>query len=171
MEIEKQERLLDCMADVLNQNGFRSEVMRKEGAPTLLRSEARRQGKVAMDAVIECCFIKLAMPDEELGLMQFFVTLFENAPKENLTQLRKACAYCNDYCALGAFGIYEQTGQLYLKYNTLVNGALALNRNVPLMMDNVSLLLASVARFIDGLAEIGFSGATLEAVKDQELFP
>ncbi len=171
MELEKQDRLLECMADVLNQNGFRSDVMKKEGAPTLLRTEAMRQGKVAMDVTIESCFIKIAMPDEDTGLLQFFVTLFENAPKENLSLLRKACNYCNDFCALGAFGIFEQTGQLYLKHNTLVNGALSMNRNVPLMLDNISLLLASVSRFIDGLAEVGFSGASLEAVRDQELFP
>ena len=37
MKIEQQEQILACMAEVLNQNGFRAEVMRKEGAPTLLR--------------------------------------------------------------------------------------------------------------------------------------
>ena len=55
MKAEKQNQILGCMADVLNQNGFRAEVMAKEGAPTLLRCEAMRQGKVAKDVVIECC--------------------------------------------------------------------------------------------------------------------
>ena len=32
------------MNDVLNQNGFRAELMQQEGAPTILRCEAMRQG-------------------------------------------------------------------------------------------------------------------------------
>ena len=53
MKTEQQNRILTCMADVLNQNGFRAEVMQSENAPTLLRCEAMRQGKVAKDVVIE----------------------------------------------------------------------------------------------------------------------
>ena len=107
MKIEQQEQILGCMSDVLNQNGFRAEVMRQEGAPTLLRCEAMRQGKVAKDVVIECCFIPMQLPAEDMGLLQFFVTLFQGAPDTHETQLRKACAYCNDFCALGAFGFFE----------------------------------------------------------------
>ena len=71
MKIEQQEQILACMAEVLNQNGFRAEVMRQEGAPTLLRCEAMRQGKVAKDVVIETCFIPLQLPSEDSGLLQF----------------------------------------------------------------------------------------------------
>ncbi len=171
MKLEKQEQLLTCMADVLNQNGLRSEVMRQQNAPTLLRCEAPRQGKVAKDAVFEICFIPMQLPGEEMGLLQFFVTLFEHAPGRNAVQLRKACDYCNDFCALGAFGFFEQTGQIYLKYNTLVNGSMKLDNNVTLVADTISLLLASVGRFIDGLAAVGFSGMPLDVVIEQELLP
>ena len=51
MKIEQQNQILGCMNDVLNQNGFRAEIMQKDGAPTILRCEAMRQGKVAKDAV------------------------------------------------------------------------------------------------------------------------
>ncbi len=44
MKLEKQQQILGCMADVLNQNGFRAEVMQQEGSPLLLRCEAMRQG-------------------------------------------------------------------------------------------------------------------------------
>lgn len=159
------------MSDVLNQNGFRAEVMRQEGAPTLLRCEAMRQGKVAKDVVIECCFIPMQLPAEDMGLLQFFVTLFQGAPDTHETQLRKACAYCNDFCALGAFGFFEQAGQIYLKHNTLVDGSLELEKIIPFVADNISVLLAAVARFIDGLAQIAYAGMTLDAVIDQELFP
>ncbi len=171
MKLEKQEQLLNCMADVLNQNGLRSEVMRQENAPTLLRCEAPRQGKVARDAVFEICFIPMHLPGEEMGLLQFFVTLFEHAPGQNAAQLRKACDYCNEFCALGSFGFFGQTGQIYLKYNTLVDGSLKLDNNVTLVADTISLLLASVGRFIDGLASVGFSGMPLDVVIEQELFP
>ena len=95
------------MNDVLNQNGFRAEIMQQEGAPTILRCEAMRQGKVAKDVVIEACFIPMQLPDENMGLLQFFVTLFQGAPEGHENQLRRACDYCNGFCALGAFGFYE----------------------------------------------------------------
>lgn len=171
MKAEQQDQILTCMADVLNQNGFRAEVMRSENAPTLLRCEAMRQGKVAKDVVFEICFIPMQLPGEDMGLLQFFVTLFQGAPDMHKNQLRRACAYCNEFCALGAFGFFEQAGQIYLKHNALIDGSLELEKNVTLIADSISLLLASVGRFIDGLAAIAYSGMTLENVVDQEFFP
>lgn len=171
MKTELQDKLLACMADVLNQNGFRAEVMTSENAPTLLRCEAMRQGKVAKDVVIECCFIPMQLPGEDEGLLQFFVTLFQNAPVEHAAHTRSACAYCNDFCALGAFGFFEQAGQIYLKHNTLVDGSWPSEKIVQFIADNISLLLAAVTRFIDGLAAVAFSGMPLDAVVDQELLP
>ena len=159
------------MNDVLNQNGFRAEIMQQEGAPTILRCEAMRQGKVAKDVVIEACFIPMQLPDENMGLLQFFVTLFQGAPEEHKVQQHRACDYCNDFCALGAFGFYEQAGQIYLKHNTLVDGSLELDKIIPFVADNISVLLAAVSRFIDGLAQVAYAGMTLDAVIDQELFP
>lgn len=117
------------MNDVLNQNGFRAEIMQKDGAPTILRCEAMRQGKVAKDVVIEACFIPMQLPAEDMGLLQFFVTLFQGAPENNKVQLRHACDYCNNFCALGSFGFFEEAGQIYLKHNTLVDGSLELEKN------------------------------------------
>ena len=171
MKIEQQNQILGCMTEVLNQNGFRAELMQQEGSPTLLRCEAMRQGKVAKDVVIECCFIPMQLPTEEMGLLQFFVTLFQGVPQDNLAQLRRACTYCNDFCALGAFGLYEQAGQLYLKHNTLIDGSTELEKIIPFVADNISVLLASVSRFIDGLAQVGYAGMTLDTVIEQELFP
>lgn len=171
MKAEKQNQILGCMADVLNQNGYRAEVMTKAGAPTLLRCEAMRQGKVAKDVVVECCFIPMQLPGKDMGLLQFFATLFHGAPDRHTKQLRRACAYCNDFCALGAFGFFEEGGQIYLRHNTLLDGSLDLEKNITFVADNISLLLASVARFIDGLAQIAYAGMTLDAVIDQELFP
>lgn len=171
MNTELAERILTCMAEVLNQNGFRAEVMKSESAPTLLRCEAMRQGKVQRDVLVECCFIPMALPSEDTGLLQCFATLFDGAPERNAAQLRRACTYCNDFCALGAFGCFAEAGQVYLKHNTLIDGTLELQQIVTFIADNLSLLLASVSRFIDGLAAVGFSGTPLEGAIAQELFP
>ena len=171
MKLEKQQQIFSCMADVLNQNGFRAEVMQQEGAPLLLRCEAQRQGKVAKDVTVECCFIPIGLPSEDTGLLQFFVTLFQNAPETYAKQLRAACDYCNDFCALGHLGLFADAGQLYLKHNTLIDGSLELEQIITFFADNISLLMAAVTRFIDGLAAVGFSGLPLEVALEQDLFP
>ena len=171
MKTEQQQQILTCMADVLNQNGFRAEVMQSESAPTLLRCEAMRQGKVAKDVVIEACFIPMGLPNEDEGLLQFFVTLFNSVPDLHVVQIRKACRYCNDFCALGAFSFFEDAGQLYLKHNTLIDGTIELQKNIAMIADNISLLLAAVGRFIDGLSAVAFSGMPLDAAIDAELLP
>ena len=171
MKLEKQQQIFSCMADVLNLNGFRAEVMQQEGAPLLLRCEAQRQGKVAKDVTVECCFIPIGLPSEDTGLLQFFVTLFQNAPETYAKQLRAACDYCNDFCALGHLGLFADAGQLYLKHNTLIDGSLELEQIITFFADNISLLMAAVTRFIDGLAAVGFSGLPLEVALEQDLFP
>lgn len=172
MKIEQQKQILGCMNDVLGQNGFRSELVEpKDGAPLMLRAETQRLGKIAKEATIEACFIPLALPDEHSGLLQFFVTLFHDAPEENKALIQRTCTYCNDFSALGAFGYFEPAGQIYLKHNTLVDGSLELQQVVTFVADNISLLVASATRFIDAFASAGFSGMPLESLIDQELLP
>lgn len=171
MKNEQQTQILGCMTDVLNQNGFHAELMQQEGAPTLLRCEASKQGKAEKDIVIECCFIPMQLPTEGMGLLQFFVTLLEGAPDCNSEQTEKACAYCNDFCALGAFGLFEQAGQVYLKHNTIVDGSLELEKIIPFIADNLSVLLAAVSRFMDGLLQVAYEGKALDTVIDEGLFP
>ena len=75
--------------------------------------------------------------------MQFFVTLFQNAPETYSKQLRAACDYCNDFCALGHLGLFADAGQLYLKHNTLIDGSLELEQIITFFADNISLLIGS----------------------------
>jgi len=84
---------------------------------------------------------------------------------------RQACEYCNDFSALGAFGFFPDAGQIYLKHNTLLDSSLEFEKVITFFADNISLLFASVSRFIDGLATVGFTGTPLQAAIDQELFP
>lgn len=171
MKNEQQTQILGCMTDVLNQNGFQAELMQQEGAPTLLRCEVAKQGKAEKDVVVECCFIPMQLPTEGMGLLQFFATMFQGAPDSNVEQLQKACVYCNDFCALGAFGLFEQAGQVYLKHTTLVDGSLDLEKIIPFVADNLSVLLAAVSRFMDGLVQVAYEGMTLEAATEEGLFP
>lgn len=167
-----QERILSCMADVLNQNGFRAELLRQgDKNPLMLRCENRAMGKVKKDVTIECCFIPIAMPSEETGLLQFFVTLFGSVPEMYAEQTKQACEYCNDFSALGSFGFFSDAGQIYLKHNTLLDTSTEFEKVITFVADNISLLIASVGRFIDGLATVGFTGMPLRAAIDQELFP
>lgn len=94
MDANKQRQILGCMSDVLGQNGFRSELIEQgERTPLMLRAETQRLGKIAKEATIEACFIPISLPDENNGLLQFFVTLFNNVPAENQAQTEKACRY------------------------------------------------------------------------------
>lgn len=171
MRRDSEEQLLRCMSEVLNQNGFRSEILVSDNAPMLLRCETQRQGKVQKDICIECSFLPMQLPGEETGILQYFITVFPNVPDANVTQLRKTCEYVNELCALGTFGFSAEMGVLYMKQNTLMDGSLELAQNVPLIADTISLMLASVGKFIDGLASVAFTGTPLEAAIDQELFP
>ena len=59
MEQEKQLQLLGCMADVLKENGYRSEVVKSDDPahPSILRVETTRNGKVMQEVMVEMCFI------------------------------------------------------------------------------------------------------------------
>ncbi len=171
MKAEKQEQILTCMADVLNQNGFRAEAVKPENAPMILRAEPPKQGKAQMDITVECCFIPLPLPSEDDGMLQFFVTLYQNAPKENFGHLRASCNYCNNFCALGYFGLFEEAGQLFLKHNTLIDCSKELQDIITFFADNMSMIMSTINRFVDGMAAVGFSGVSLEAAIEQELFP
>lgn len=172
MDANKQKQILGCMNDVLNQNGFRAQLIEQgENTPLMLRAESQRLGKVAKEVTIEACFIPIALPDENNGLLQFFVTLFGNVPEQNRDQTEKACRYCNDFSALGSFGFFAPAGQIYLKHNTLVDASLDLEKVITFVADNISLLVASATRFIDAFAAVGFSGLTVDAAVQQELLP
>ena len=90
MDATKQKQILGCMSDVLNQNGFRSQLIEQgEGTPLMLRAETQRLGKVAKEATIEACFIPIALPDDNNGLLQFFVTLFTMCPSRTSTRPKR----------------------------------------------------------------------------------
>lgn len=166
-------QLLGCLADVLKENGYASEIIQGKQAtqPAILRVESRRMGKVGQDVLIEMCFIPIKMPSKDEALLQFYITLFTELPQGTAHEIKKACAHCNDYCALGAFGYFDPAGQIYLKHNTIIDLACELKQVVPFAADNLSMLLVSVTRFIDALAAIGNATMTTAVAIEQELLP
>ena len=112
MDTNKQKQILACMNDVLGQNGFRAELIQQtENTPLMLRAETQRLGKIAKEVIVEACFIPIALPDENNGLLQFFVTLFQNVPEQNAAQTERTCKYCNDFSALGILDFLHGQGK------------------------------------------------------------
>ncbi|MBR3867354.1 MAG: hypothetical protein IKM54_06145, partial [Butyricicoccus sp.] len=62
-ENPKQKQILSCMTDVLNQNGFRAQLIdAAENNLMMMRAETQRLGKIGKEAVIDLCFIPVQLP-------------------------------------------------------------------------------------------------------------
>lgn len=172
MEKVKKELLL-CLSDVLKENAFRCEIMdAKEGVnPMILRIESSKNGKVAQDVLYEICFIPLNLPRENTGLLQLYVTLFTGIEDKYFGELTKTCEYCNSFSAIGNFGLFRPAGQIYLKQNVILDLSDSMEKLVNIIIDNFSLLMASVTKFIDPIAAIGNGASTLELAQEMGLLP
>lgn len=169
---EMQKSILSCMADVLKQNGFPTEFFEgKDGNPPVTRIEMRRQGKVQQDVVMEMCFVPMTMPRPNTMLFQLYTTLLVGMPERNMAELKRAVFYCNDFCPVGQFGVFEQAGQVYMRHNIVLDMEDSLEQIVTEVCDYYSLILASVGRFIDALAQIGSGATTIELARDMDLLP
>ena len=132
-----------------------------------------RQGKVAKDVVIEACFIPMQLPAEDMVGLQFAsLRCFTGAPKKQRVQLRHACDYCNNFCAPGSVRLaLRGRSDLPQAQHTLVDGSLELEKIIPFVADNISVLIMASPRFIDGLAQIACIQAyRSDAVIEQDLF-
>ncbi len=168
-----EEKLLLCLRDILKENQFETELLEaKEGQnPMILRIESKRNGKVMQDVLYELCFIPLKLPRENTALLQFYVTLFTGLMDNYFYEVSKACDYCNSFSAIGSFGLFRPAGQLYLKQNVVLDLTDSLEKLANQAVDNLSLLMASVAKFIDPLAAIGNGATTLELAKESDMLP
>lgn len=170
---KKQLELLSCFAEVMKDNGIRAEVMEDNTGknPTLLRIETRDNGKIRQDVIYEICFVPIKMQRENTALLQFYTTLLNGMPNKHFGELSKACDYCNSFNAIGNFGLFRPAGQVYLKQNVILDMNTTLEAQINLMADNFSLILTSVTKFIDALAQIGSGVTNLEVALDSELLP
>lgn len=71
---------------------------------------------------LELCFLPHMEEAEAAGIciLQSFVTLTEAVSPENNTELLRLAAKLNTTLPLGAFGLFEDTGVVYFKHNSLL---------------------------------------------------
>lgn len=173
MELDKvKNNVLSCMADVIKQNGFRTEFFDgSDGNPAMTRVELPRQGKVQQDVMIDMWFPAATMAREETGLFQMHVTMLANMPEKCMPELKRAIFYCNNFCTIGQFGLFEDDGVVYMRQNIILNLKDDMERMITDLCDYFSLLLTGIQRFVDALAQIGVGAATIEIAQEMELLP
>ncbi len=171
---QKKLEVLSVLAAVLKDNRFDAKFMQGEnGSLPLTRIDLPKKGKVGVDVGIEMCFIPMPMARPNTALLQVYVSVLSlpEIPRNCMAELKRAVFYCNDFCAIGQFGVFERAGQVYLRHNIILNLEDEMERIVTDICDYYSLVLASVDRFVDGLAQVATGVATLESAMDMGLFP
>lgn len=169
---EVKQRVLACMADVIKQNGFRTEFFDgKDGNPPMARIELPRQGKVQQDVMIDMWFPPARMAREETALFQMHATILANMPETNMPELKRAIFYANNFCTIGQFGLFEDEGVVYMRHNIVLNSKDSMERIATDICDYFSLMLASIQRFVDALAQIGCGATNIEVAKEMDLLP
>ena len=149
MKTEQQNQILGCMNDVLNQNGFRAEIMQQEGAPTILRCEAMRQGQGREGRCDRGMLLsRCSLPDEKHGSAPVLRDAFSGRSRG----AQGAAAPClrllqRLLCARRIRLFMSRRARSTSSNNTLVDGSLELDKIIPFVADNISVLLAAVSRF------------------------
>lgn len=172
---ENKNQVLTCMAEVIQQNGFRTQFFDgKDGNPPMTRIELNRLGKVKQDVIIDMWFPPAKMAREETALFQMHATMFQIEPgamEKNLPELKRAIFYINNFCTIGQFGLFEQDGVIYMRHNIVVNMQDDMERIVTDICDYFSLLLTGVQRFVDAIAQIAMGAVNIEVAKEMDLLP
>lgn len=169
---ELKKDVLKTMADVLRQNGFPTEFLEGEnGNPPVTKIELRKQGKVQQDVMMAMSFIPMGMAREETALFQIYTTLLVNMPDKSMPELKRAIFYCNDFCPVGQFGLFESNGEVFMRHNIVLEMNRSLEEIITYICDYFSLMLASIGKFMDGLAQIASGATTIEIARDMELIP
>lgn len=172
---ERKNSILSCMADVIQQNGFRTQFFDgKDGNPPMTRVELNRLGKVKQDVIIDMWFPPANMAREETALFQMHATMFQIEPgamEKNLPELKRAIFYINNFCTIGQFGLFEEDGVIYMRHNIVVNMQDDMERMVTDICDYFSLMLTGVQRFVDAIAQIAMGAVSIEIAKEMDLLP
>ena len=99
-------KILSCMADVIKQNGFRTEFFEAEnGQQPMTRVELSRLGKVKQDVIVDMWFPPAKMAREETALFQMHATMLQvdsDAVSRNLPELKRALFIINNFWCICA---------------------------------------------------------------------
>ena len=168
-------KILYCMADVIKQNGFRTEFFEAEnGQQPMTRVELSRLGKVKQDVIVDMWFPPAKMAREETALFQMHATMLQvdsDAVSRNLPELKRALFIINNFCTIGQFGLFEQDGVVYKRHNIVVNMKDDPERIITDICDYFSLMLSSIQRFVDAIAQIAVGAVNIEVAKEMDLIP
>ena len=168
-------KILSCMADVIKQNGFRTEFFEAEnGQQPMTRVELSRLGKVKQDVIVDMWFPPAKMAREETALFQMHATMLQveaDAVSRNLPELKRALFNINNFCTIGQFGLFEQDGVVYMRHNIVVNMKDDPERIITDICDYFSLMLSSIQRFVDAIAQIAVGAVNIEVAKEMDLIP
>ena len=77
----------------------------------------------------------------------------------------------NNFCTIGQFGLFEQDGVVYMRHNIVVNMKDDPERIITDICDYFSLMLSSIQRFVDAIAQIAVGAVNIEVAKEMDLIP
>lgn len=95
-------------------------------------------------------------------ILQTFVTIKEGVPLSSRPELLRAVARLNTQMPVGAFGVFNDTGVLYFKFNTLVPAGTSPDHVAAMMDIQDGLVIHQLFLFVDGLLAIANGEADTE---------
>ncbi|TMV48648.1 hypothetical protein FE783_16470 [Paenibacillus mesophilus] len=116
---------------------------------------------------LELCFIPGLEPFAREGvyILQSFAVLVDRVPADKAPELLRATACVNMLLPLGAFGLYEGSGTLYLKHNTMVHRDWLTEETAVISIDRQNgLLLHQLHQYAERLIEVAEGNRTAESI-------
>lgn len=126
-------------------------------------------GQEQRDIHMELSFLPGLAEADEAGLyfLQTFVTIAEEVPAAHYRELLSLAAKLNTTLPLGAFGLFEETGVAYFKYNCMLQASNGEAANVKAIDVQSGLILHLHQLYYDGLLEVALDGSSAASALDK----
>lgn len=120
MDLAKQKQFFQILEQKLNGMGMQTAAAAGAGAPQI-GDTLRVLVPITDEGEAVLLELMAAAIDEETDLLQFYTTMVMELAADR-GQLAQTLMQWNFLCPLGAFGVFEEGGQLYHKYGVLLSG-------------------------------------------------
>ena len=120
MDLAKQKQFFQILEQKLNGMGMQTAAAAGAGAPQI-GDTLRVLVPITDEGEAVLLELMAAAIDEETDLLQFYTTMVMELAADR-GQLARTLMQWNFLCPLGAFGVFEEGGQLYHKYGVLLTG-------------------------------------------------